>query len=265
MEEVEKEKEKSNIPSSSGPIAKMPLPKSPSCNTQMPKLVQISASTMPSETCAHNHTAADYCEDAFLKAERKKIILESTKSYVCDAIVAVIDHLGTVSSKLDDRLCDNTEIVQTEHKIDSLKQRLSICQQNAVAVELSTLQWTAKLPQHHRRYVSQSAQRTERQNSYSRNEDLIPLKNPYKKDDRLKLADNQLASAAVAFAKPRIPRSSSGRKVGMALADRDSSSMLAKSFGLKLEDFHLLGGGHKKKNLLSFLRMRKKKHETKHY
>ncbi|XP_020098185.1 probable protein ABIL5 [Ananas comosus] len=263
MEEVEKEKEKSNIPSSSGPIAKMPLPKSPSLqhpdaqtgadqrfNNALRELKDLRSQL---------HTAADYCEDAFLKAERKKIILESTKSYVCDAIVAVIDHLGTVSSKLDDRLCDNTEIVQTEHKIDSLKQRLSICQQNAVAVELSTLQWTAKLPQHHRRYVSQSAQRTERQNSYSRNEDLIPLKNPYKKDDRLKLADNQLASAAVAFAKPRIPRSSSGRKVGMALADRDSSSMLAKSFGLKLEDFHLLGGGHKKKNLLSFLRMRKRK------
>ncbi|OAY81023.1 putative protein ABIL5 [Ananas comosus] len=213
MEEVEKEKEKSNIPSSSGPIAKMPLPKSPSLqhpdaqtgadqrfNNALRELKDLRSQL---------HTAADYCEDAFLKAERKKM--------------------------------------------------LSICQQNAVAVELSTLQWTAKLPQHHRRYVSQSAQRTERQNSYSRNEDLIPLKNPYKKDDRLKLADNQLASAAVAFAKPRIPRSSSGRKVGMALADRDSSSMLAKSFGLKLEDFHLLGGGHKKKNLLSFLRMRKRK------
>ncbi|XP_039138072.1 probable protein ABIL5 [Dioscorea cayenensis subsp. rotundata] len=50
------------------------------------------------------HNAADHCETLFLKAKQKKIVMENTKSYLCQAIVTVIDHLGTVSSKLEQRM-----------------------------------------------------------------------------------------------------------------------------------------------------------------
>lgn len=49
-------------------------------------------------------------------------ILEGTKGYICDAVVAVIDHLGTVSSKLEHKLQERTEVAQTERKINFLKQ-----------------------------------------------------------------------------------------------------------------------------------------------
>lgn len=49
-------------------------------------------------------------------------ILEGTKSYICEAIVAVVDHLGNVSSKLEQSLLANTAVVQTERRIDCLKQ-----------------------------------------------------------------------------------------------------------------------------------------------
>uniref|UniRef100_A0A0E0C804 START domain-containing protein n=1 Tax=Oryza meridionalis TaxID=40149 RepID=A0A0E0C804_9ORYZ len=70
------------------------------------------------------HQAADCCEKAFLDTEKKKLILESTKGYICDAIVAVIDHLGTVSSKLEQQLQEKIEITQTEKKLNFLKQLL---------------------------------------------------------------------------------------------------------------------------------------------
>uniref|UniRef100_A0A0D9V5Y2 Homeobox domain-containing protein n=1 Tax=Leersia perrieri TaxID=77586 RepID=A0A0D9V5Y2_9ORYZ len=68
------------------------------------------------------HQAADCCEKAFLDTEKKKLILESTKGYICDAIVAVIDHLGNVSSKLEHQLQEKIEITQTEKKLNFLKQ-----------------------------------------------------------------------------------------------------------------------------------------------
>lgn len=49
-------------------------------------------------------------------------VLEGTKSYICDAIVAMVDHTGNVSSMLEHQLHGNIEIIQTEQKIDCLKQ-----------------------------------------------------------------------------------------------------------------------------------------------
>ncbi|RWW21738.1 hypothetical protein BHE74_00022393 [Ensete ventricosum] len=98
--------------------------------------------------------AADYCETAFSKAEQKKMILEGTKSYICEAIVAVVDHLGNVSSKLEQSLLANTAVGQTEQRIDCLKQRLLTCQQYAVSLELSSMQLSLKFPRHHEHYVS---------------------------------------------------------------------------------------------------------------
>ncbi|OEL22455.1 putative protein ABIL5 [Dichanthelium oligosanthes] len=68
------------------------------------------------------HEAADCCEKAFRNTEKKKLILEGTKSYICDAVVAVIDHLGTVSSNLEHKLQEKTDVTQIERKINFLKQ-----------------------------------------------------------------------------------------------------------------------------------------------
>ncbi|TVU35032.1 hypothetical protein EJB05_16898, partial [Eragrostis curvula] len=66
--------------------------------------------------------AANCCEKAFLNTEKKKLILESTKSYICDAVVAVIDHLGTVSSKLEHKIEEKTDTTQMEQKLNFMKQ-----------------------------------------------------------------------------------------------------------------------------------------------
>ncbi|KAG6472304.1 hypothetical protein ZIOFF_069764 [Zingiber officinale] len=68
------------------------------------------------------HHAAEHCERAFSSAQQKKMILEGTKSYICEAVVAIVDHLGTVSSKLEQSLLANAVVKQTEQGIGCLKQ-----------------------------------------------------------------------------------------------------------------------------------------------
>ncbi|AQL00298.1 Protein ABIL3 [Zea mays] len=82
-------------------------------------------------------------------------ILEGTKGYICDAVVAVIDHLGTVSSKLEHKLQERTEVAQTERKINFLKQRLLTCEQYAVSLKLLSVRGDPDAIRYHRRYISQ--------------------------------------------------------------------------------------------------------------
>ncbi|KAJ0971806.1 hypothetical protein J5N97_019765 [Dioscorea zingiberensis] len=103
------------------------------------------------------HNAADYCEALFLKAKQKKIVMENTKSYLCQAIVTVIDHVGTVSSKLEQRLHENNEVPQIEQRIDCLKQRVLTCQQYAVGFDLSTFRWSSELKRHYYHYTTSSS------------------------------------------------------------------------------------------------------------
>ncbi|XP_072968232.1 probable protein ABIL5 isoform X1 [Typha angustifolia] len=206
------------------------------------------------------YKAADCSKDAFLKAEKKKMILQSTKSYISDAIVTVIDHLGNVSSKLELQLNDNSELMQTEQKIDCLKQRLLTCQQFALLLELSTVRWKAKLPRHHLHYLSQSAQRTEEQSCISRDEDSKVFEPQYKNDQLIILADSPTTVSAKSHAGNRIY----GKELAMLHSDRYSPSTLMKSFGLKVEDARIVGRDDKKKstqasNFLSFLRMNRRK------
>ncbi|XP_072994775.1 probable protein ABIL5 isoform X2 [Typha latifolia] len=205
------------------------------------------------------YKAADCSKDAFLKAEKKKMILQSTKSYISDAIVTVIDHLGNVSSKLEHQLNDDSELMQTEQKIDCLKQRLLTCQQFAVLLELSTVRWKAKLPRHHLHYLSQS-QRTKEQNCISRDEDSKVFEPQYKNDQLIILADSPTSVSAKSHAGNRI----CGKELAMVLSDRYTPSTLMKSFGLKVEDARIVGRDDKKKstqasNFLSFLRMNRRK------
>ncbi|KAM0946084.1 putative ABI family protein [Dioscorea sansibarensis] len=100
------------------------------------------------------HNAADHCETLFLKAKQKKIVMENTKSYLCRAIVTVIDHLGTVSSKLEWGLHENSKVSQIEQRIDCLRQKVLTCQQYSVDFDLSTFRWSSEFQKHYGHYTS---------------------------------------------------------------------------------------------------------------
>lgn len=48
--------------------------------------------------------------------------MENTKEYLCRAVVTVVDHLGSVSANLDDRLSNDFAVSETEFRINGLKQ-----------------------------------------------------------------------------------------------------------------------------------------------
>lgn len=102
------------------------------------------------------HFAADYCEMTFLKAKQKKMVMESTKEYICRAVITFIDHLGTVSSNLDSFICKNNTVPEAEIRIDCLKQRLSSCEEYSHKLASTKLPWSANHPRFHPRYVSPS-------------------------------------------------------------------------------------------------------------
>ncbi|WVZ68750.1 hypothetical protein U9M48_017650 [Paspalum notatum var. saurae] len=186
------------------------------------------------------HEAADCCEKAFLNTERKKLILEGTKSYICDAVVTVIDHLGTVSSKLEHKMQEKTDVAQTERKINFLKQRLLTCEQYALSLKLLTVRGDPDAIQYHRRYISHSIQRTKEENGAG-----------------LSINDQELPQITL---KPYEGQPAIGNEHTVAPADPDDSPRtIRRSFSPRAEDVHVILGDHKKKanhgsNILSFLK-----------
>uniref|UniRef100_A0A0A9CT37 Protein ABIL5 n=1 Tax=Arundo donax TaxID=35708 RepID=A0A0A9CT37_ARUDO len=202
------------------------------------------------------HEAADCCEKAFLSTEKKKkkLILESTRRYICDAVVAVIDHLGTVSSKLEDKLQDKTDVTQTERKINFLKQRLLTCEQYAVSLKLLTVRADPDAIQYHRRYISQSIQRTKEENGASSSKDdpeLPEITDP-----------SPIVSGTTLTLKPYDVQlqSAIGKEHAIDPANVDENpKAIRRSFSFRAEDVHVVLGDHKKKanhgsNILSFLK-----------
>uniref|UniRef100_A0A0E0JP02 Protein ABIL5 n=1 Tax=Oryza punctata TaxID=4537 RepID=A0A0E0JP02_ORYPU len=196
------------------------------------------------------HQAADCCEKAFLDTEKKKLILESTKGYICDAIVAVIDHLGTVSSKLEHQLQEKIEITQTEKKLNFLKQRLLTCEQYAITLKLLTVRGDIDAIQYHRRYLSQSTGGTKEENGA----------NSRKDDIKLVEYNSPTITGAIRTFKPYDIQSTTGRERSVATTESESPTTDAKSsFSFRAEDVPIVLAEHKKKanhgsNILSFLR-----------
>ncbi|WOL14560.1 putative protein ABIL5 [Canna indica] len=216
------------------------------------------------------HHAADYCETAFSKAEQKRMVLEGTKSYICEAIVAVVDHLGNVSSKIENSFLANTVVVQTEQRIDCLKQRLLACQQYAISLELSSMQLYIKFPRHHQHYVSPVTQGTGKSSDLSRTEetDSKALEIPVMKDLSSLMAQSPRNHVSNQF----IPTRNlilSGAELAKAVPVLEGPFILSKpsklSFNCKSEDLYLLGEVSQRKkhmqvnNFLSFLRVSKRK------
>ncbi|XP_024959907.1 probable protein ABIL5 isoform X2 [Cynara cardunculus var. scolymus] len=108
------------------------------------------------DLCSQLHAAAEYCESTFLKANHKHLVVENTKKYVCSAVVAVVDHLGSVSANLDYHISEIDTTVQTAVRIDFLKQKLFTCQEYSDRLALAKLNWRVDTPRYNSRYLKPS-------------------------------------------------------------------------------------------------------------
>ncbi|XP_011043497.1 PREDICTED: probable protein ABIL5 isoform X2 [Populus euphratica] len=114
------------------------------------------------------HNAANHCETTFLNTNQKRMVLESTKEYLCRAVVAVVDHLGCVSANLNNSISNNCAFSEAELRINCLKQRLLSCEKYAHRVALTRVRWNAYLPKHHHRYLSTQISSVEKSNEDAR-------------------------------------------------------------------------------------------------
>ncbi|KAL3566620.1 hypothetical protein D5086_032035 [Populus alba] len=114
------------------------------------------------------HNAASHCETTFLNTNQKRMVLESTKEYLCRAAVAVVDHLGCVSANLNSSISNNCAFSEAELRINCLKQRLLSCEKYAHRVALTRVRWNAYLPKHHHRYLSTQITSVEKSNEDAR-------------------------------------------------------------------------------------------------
>ncbi|PWA34936.1 hypothetical protein CTI12_AA614300 [Artemisia annua] len=80
------------------------------------------------DLCSQLHHAADSYQSSFLNSNRKQLVIKDTKEYVCSALVTVVDHLGSVSAKLDQHLSKADSIYQTDAKLSLLNLKLLTCQ-----------------------------------------------------------------------------------------------------------------------------------------
>lgn len=100
------------------------------------------------------YSAAEYCETSYLNSDHKQMILENLKDYALKAIVNTVDHLGSLSYKLNDLLNQQAnEISSTELRIACLNQRLHKCQEYTDGEGLMQQCLVERIPRFHKHYV----------------------------------------------------------------------------------------------------------------
>ncbi|KAF9662535.1 hypothetical protein SADUNF_Sadunf18G0064300 [Salix dunnii] len=87
------------------------------------------------------HNAANHCEKTFLNTTQKTMVVESTKEYLCKAVVAVVDHLGCVSANLNSTITSveksNEDIVRDSDPQASTKILMAKHESKAAQLPLS--------------------------------------------------------------------------------------------------------------------------------
>ncbi|KAI3812825.1 hypothetical protein L1987_17537 [Smallanthus sonchifolius] len=100
------------------------------------------------------YSAAEFFEDSYHKTDHDPLLLESLKDYVSKALISTIDHLGSVTSKVDSFLDENIdEAFETNLRVLCIKQRLQTCQTFSGHEGLSQQSLVIQIPKYHKQYM----------------------------------------------------------------------------------------------------------------
>ncbi|KAI3818053.1 hypothetical protein L1987_11855 [Smallanthus sonchifolius] len=100
------------------------------------------------------YAAAEYFELSYTNDDQKQLVVDTLKDYAIKALVNTVDHLGAVSSKVNDLLGEKVnEVSQTEHRVSCIQQRLSICQGCFDHEGLAQQSSLINIPKYHKRYI----------------------------------------------------------------------------------------------------------------
>ncbi|XP_071695938.1 protein ABIL3-like [Rutidosis leptorrhynchoides] len=100
------------------------------------------------------YSAAEYFEDSYLKNEHDHLLFENLKDYVSKALISTIDHLGSVTSKVNTLLDENIdEAFETNLRVLCIQQRLETCQMYSNHEGLSQQSLVIQIPKYHKQYL----------------------------------------------------------------------------------------------------------------
>ncbi|KAI3513748.1 hypothetical protein L1887_11876 [Cichorium endivia] len=128
--------------------------------------------------CSQLHHAADSYESTFLNSNQKQLVVKNTKEYISNALVTVVDHLGSVSANLDHRLSKTASIHQTEVKINFLNQKLMTCQDYSHKIALAKVSSRENIMRYNSRYIKPPISDVLNLNqSFRESESVVGMKN----------------------------------------------------------------------------------------
>ncbi|XVE64415.1 hypothetical protein DITRI_Ditri07aG0098900 [Diplodiscus trichospermus] len=100
------------------------------------------------------YSAAEYFEMSFTNDDQKQLVVETLKDYAIKALVNTVDHLGSVTYKVNDLLDEKVEEVSgTELRVSCIEQRLRTCQEYIHHEGISQQSLIINTPKYHKRYI----------------------------------------------------------------------------------------------------------------
>ncbi|BBG98397.1 ABL interactor-like protein 3 [Prunus dulcis] len=98
------------------------------------------------------YSAAEYFELSYTNDDQKHIVVETLKDYAIKALVNTVDHLGSVTYKVNDFFDEKVdEVSGTEFRVSCIEQRLRTCQEYIDHEGLSQQSSVIDTPKYHKR------------------------------------------------------------------------------------------------------------------
>lgn len=100
------------------------------------------------------YSAAEYFELSYTNDEQKQLVVETLKDYAIKALVNTVDHLGSVTYKVNDILDEKVdEVSGTELRVSCIEQRLRTCKEYIDHEGVTQQSLVIDTPKYHKRYI----------------------------------------------------------------------------------------------------------------
>ncbi|KAG8381128.1 hypothetical protein BUALT_Bualt06G0090200 [Buddleja alternifolia] len=100
------------------------------------------------------YSAAEYFEMSYSNDDQKHVVVNTLKDYAIKALVNTVDHLGSVTYKVNDLLDEKVdEVSGTELRVSCIEQRLRTCQEYIDREGISQQSLVINTPKYHKRYI----------------------------------------------------------------------------------------------------------------
>lgn len=100
------------------------------------------------------YSAAEYFELSYSNDYQEQLVVDTLKDYAIKALVNTVDHLGSVTYKVNDLLDEKIdEVSNTMLRVSCIEQRIRTCQQHIDREGFSQQSLVINTPKYHKRYT----------------------------------------------------------------------------------------------------------------